>query len=368
MSRRAIIAALAGGAVVTVGGTAYYAYTNARKGISGLLSVPASTPLMTFTDHTSYVWGVAWSPNGKYIASASADGTSHVWDVSTKQLMFSFRSDFRSDYQPTQNLPNDAAYSVAWLPDATGFAVGFADEYAEIFNLTTHQRAGYYDSKNDDNPNRIGILYAVSISPDGRSLALANFFNNDIQIFNVMQQSMTLDLPGHEDAVRSLAWSHNRQYLASGSDDMTVKIWDTSTGEMLFTYKKHTNAIRAVSWSPDDTRIVSNSENGPMYIWTWNSGQPSDSGQTLHTFENDEVAAAWSHNGKYIACSGSSGSDGKIQTHVRDAQSGSLLHAFPTGPITSVSWSPDDSRIVTANLVTVSGSTINKNIVQVWQI
>jgi WD40 repeat protein len=107
-----------------------------------------------------------------------------------------------------------------------------------------------------------------------------------------------------------------------------------------------------VSWSPDDSRIVSGGMSGPVYIWA------SDTGQTLLTYGNqadfEVLAAAWSHNGKYIASAG--GSD--ASTHIWNAQSGQLLRTFPSESINSVSWSPDDSRIVTAN----------NNVVQVWQI
>jgi WD40 repeat protein len=132
---------------------------------------------------------------------------------------------------------------------------------------------------------------------------------------------------------------------------MTVRVWewDGSTGKPLFTYDKHTSEVYAVSWSPDDSRIVSASAKGPIYVWAPNNGQ------TLLTYSG-VLAVAWSHNGKYIASSG--GSD--IKTHVWNAQNGQLLHAFPSGPITSVSWSPDNTRIATANVV--------NNVVQVWKI
>jgi WD40 repeat protein len=121
---------------------------------------------------------------------------------------------------------------------------------------------------------------------------------------------------------------------------------------VLLTYDKQGDDVRALSWSPDDSRIVSSGLSGPAYIWA------SDTGQTLLTYGNKDdfevLAVAWSHNGKYIASAG--GSD--ANAHVWNAQNGQLLHAFPAEAINSVSWSPDDSRIVTAN----------NSVVQVWQI
>jgi WD40 repeat protein len=298
---------------------------------------------MTFNDHTKTIWAVSWSPNGQYIASASDDGTSHVWNVSTRQRMFSYHSDI----QPQQS--DDGAYSVAWLPDNSGIAIGFADGTVQLVNLTTRQQIGYYDSTTTG--DLAGNLYAVSISPNGRYVALAGFFSNDIQIFDVMTQSRAYVLSGHTDSVWSLSWSHSGRYIVSGSSDTTAKVWDGSTGKLLLTYTKHGDDVRAVSWSSDDTRIVSSCLSGPVYIWA------SDTGQTLFTYGNQDdfeiLAVAWSHNGKYIA---SASDDAK--THVWNAQNGQLLQAFSSGPINSLSWSPDDTRIVTAS----------DSVVQVWQV
>ncbi len=159
-------------------------------------------------------------------------------------------------------------------------------------------------------------------------------------------------LSGHTDSVWSLSWSHNGRYIASGSADATARVWDGNSGKLLLIYNKQGDTVRVVSWSPDDSRIVSGGMSGPVYIWA------SDTGQTLLTYGNqadfEVLAAAWSHKGKYIASAG--GSD--ANTHIWNAQSGQLLRTFPSESINSVSWSPDDSRIVTAN----------NNVVQVWQI
>lgn len=358
MPRRTVIAALAGGAaVVTVGGLAYYVYTNVRKGASGFSSIPglfpATAPPITFAGHTDLIWGTSWSPNGQYIASASADGTSRVWNVFTKQPLFSYRSDIQSEIQ------KDGAYSVSWQPDSSGIVIGFEDGTAQLVDLTTHQQTRLYDSKNANNIR--GVLFAASISPNGRYVALAptGSSNNDILIFDAGTQSIVDTLSGHINTVWSLAWSHDGRYIATSSFDMTVKVWewDGNTGVLLYTFNKHTSPVFSVSWSPNASHIVSASNEGQIYVWA------RDNGQILSTHSGG-FAVAWSHNGKYIASPG--GSD--LKTHVWNAQNGQLLHAFPTGPISSVSWSPDDSRIATASIVMISGRTVNRNIILVWQI
>ena len=298
---------------------------------------------MIFNDHTKTVWTVSWSPNGKYIASASDDGTSHVWSASTHERLFSYRSQI----QPAQS--DDGAYSIAWTPDSNGIAIGFADGTAQLVDLVSHKQIGFFDSGTGGDLH--GILYAVWLSPNGRYLALGGFFSDDIQIFDVVTQSKIRSLKGHTDSIWSLTWSHNGRYIASGSSDATARVWDWNNGKSLLIYDKQGDTVRSVSWSPDDSRIVSGGLTGPVYIWA------SDTGQTLLTYgtQNDfeNLATSWSHNGKYIASSG--GSDASV--HIWNAQNGQLITTFPAIAINSVSWSPEDSRIVTAN----------NNIVQVWQ-
>jgi serine/threonine protein kinase len=364
-SRRVAISALAGGAAAVGSVVAYTAFIGSRngpsspQGQSGLPTThPGTTPtsptnttpatstpaLMTFSDHPKTIWAVSWSPDGKYIASASDDGTSHVWNVANRQRIFSYHSGI----QPAQS--DDGAYSVAWLPNSTGIAVGFGDGTAQIVNLAARRQIGTYDSTTGGDLS--GHLYAVAISPNSRSIALAGFFSDDVQIFDIGTQRRVRALVGHTDSVWSLAWSHNGRYLASGSADTTARVWDWQSGKQLLIYDKQGDDVRTVSWSPDDMHIASSGLSGPVYIWT------SDTGQTQLTYgtqaDFEILAVAWSPDGRYIASAG--GSD--ASTHVWNARNGQLLRAFPASAINSVSWSPDSAHLVTAN----------NSVVQVWQL
>ncbi|HEY1351869.1 MAG TPA: protein kinase [Ktedonobacteraceae bacterium] len=364
-SRRAAISALAGGAAAVGSVVAYTAFISSRNGPSSPQGQPGphatypgatptsatnttpttSTPaLMTFSDHPKTIWAVSWSPDGKYIASASDDGTSHVWNVASRQRVFSYHSGI----QPAQS--DDGAYSVAWLPNSTGIAVGFGDGTAQIVNLAARRQIGTYDSTTGGDLS--GHLYAVAISPNSRYIALAGFFSDDVQIFDIGTQRRVRALVGHTDSVWSLAWSHNGRYLASGSADTTARVWDWQSGKLLLIYDKQGDDVRTVSWSPDDTRIASSGLSGPVYIWTSDTGQTQLIYGTQADFEI--LAAAWSPDGRYIASAG--GSD--ATTHVWNARNGQLLRAFPASAINSVSWSPDSAHLVTAN----------NSVVQVWQL
>jgi WD40 repeat protein len=73
---------------------------------------------------------------------------------------------------------------------------------------------------------------------------------------------------GHGKAITTLAWSHDGRYLASGSVDTTVKVWDAATGTVLQTYTGHQAEVRALAWSPEDSRIVSCARQESPHLWT----------------------------------------------------------------------------------------------------
>jgi WD40 repeat protein len=226
------ITTIAVGAVAVAGSSlTYFAYVRTRntssniaKTIGSFGSYPGfqttptpapATPLMTFNDHTKTIWAVSWSSNGKYIASASDDGTSHVWSATTHERLYSYRSQI----QPAQS--DDGAYSIAWTPDSSRIAVGFADGTAQLVDLTSHKQIGFFDSGTGGDLH--GILYAVSLSPNGR-------------------------------------------YIASGSADATARVWDWNNGKSLLIYDKQGDTVRSVSWSPDDSRIVT-ANNNIVQVW-----------------------------------------------------------------------------------------------------
>jgi len=149
----------------------------------------------------------------------------------------------------------------------------------------------------------------------------------------------TLTLKGHTNRVVSVAFSPDGSWLASGSWDDTVKVWDAATGQETLTLKGHTDSVESVAFSSDGTRIASVSR-GTVKVWDAATGQ-----ETL-TLKGAYGGVAFSPDGSRIASAGL----GKT-VKVWDAATGqeTLTLKGHTGSVESVVFSPDGTRLASAS-------------------
>ncbi|OAG04338.1 uncharacterized protein CC84DRAFT_1196565 [Paraphaeosphaeria sporulosa] len=112
---------------------------------------------------------------------------------------------------------------------------------------------------------------SVAFSHDSTRLASASG-DITVKIWDASSGACLLTLEGHSRSVRSVAFSHNSTRLVSASSDKTVKIWDASSGVCLQTLEGHSSAVRSVAFSHESTRLVSASDDSTVKIWDASSG------------------------------------------------------------------------------------------------
>lgn len=180
---------------------------------------------------------------------------------------------------------------------------------------------------------------AVAWSPNGQYIASGSW-DHTVRVWNAKTRALILTY-AMGDIVDAVAWSPDSRYIASGSWDHTVQVWNVDTGTLVQTYRGHTQEVSSVAWSPNGQYIASGSWDHTMQVWDVRTGTQLFS----FTYADFVDAVAWSPNGRYIAVGVRDSS-----TYVVDAQTEVPLPYAYTNPddadiVNTVAWSPDSRYI-----------------------
>jgi WD40 repeat protein len=203
--------------------------------------------------HTASLFGVAFSPDGKTVATASFDKSVKLWDVANGKQIKSFEGP--SGHQ-------SLVLCVAFSPDGQLLASGGQDNTAKIWEVpmgTYLQELGHSDAVN-----------ALALSPDGLKLAGAGK-DGTIKIWTPADGKQILNLTGHAGPVTGVAFNAVAapagQVLASCGSDRTVRLWNPTDGQSLGTVLAHAGPVTGVVIHPNNNAAYSAGEDGTLKFW-----------------------------------------------------------------------------------------------------
>jgi WD40 repeat protein len=276
--------------------------------------------------HGDRLRSISITPDGKYVVSASVEGTIKLWDMKNGRLIRTFGS-----YSFSSN-------TFAITPDGKHILTGGGgDNSLKLWEFDTGKHIRTY--KGHDAP-----INSISISPDGR-YALSGSGDTTLKLWDISSGRQLRTFKGHSELIRSVVFTSNGQQALSGSFDKTMRLWDVHTGKTIRTFSGHKNAIWSVITTPDGENAITGSSDNTLKLWNLKSGRLINT-VSLGEFIGDGSTLAITPDGKKVLHCGNE------TTRIFDLFSGLEEKTFPNvGGYSgfSVAISPDGRNVITGN-------------------
>ena len=175
-----------------------------------------------------------------------------VWDAQTGRLVSTLGAHHRT------------IRGLAFSPDGRHLASVSGDSQMKLWDAT---RFGEAQEARRTVPVWVSQLsFNPAFSRDGRRL-VAGGGKNTVSIWDVQTGEEFQSFVGHSGDVCAAAFSPDGRWVASAGEDTTVKVWDSCTGRLVRSFRGHTRLVTSVAFSPDGRLLLSGSRDGTVRVW-----------------------------------------------------------------------------------------------------
>jgi WD40 repeat protein/serine/threonine protein kinase len=281
--------------------------------------------------HTDPIYGVAFSPNGKRLVSASQDHTVKIWDSRTGQETL------------TIHAHADTVRAVVFSPDGQRLATACVDGEIKIWDATpleTEKPAHHYRTL----VGHGATVFSVAFFPDGRRLAALSD-NETIRTWDVNAgHELEYRRLAVEPQIYALALSPDAHLLATATTDGIVWLIDPTTGERKRELRGHPHGpVKSLAFSPDGRHLAMSSWVRAVWVFDVTTG---DVIRTLSGHDDAVIGVAYSPDGRLIA---SASYDQTVR--IWDAETGEMRYTLlgHTSRVFSVAFSPKGDLLASAS-------------------
>ena len=289
---------------------------------------------MIFKKHNDAVKAIAFSDDGKYLASGGEDKVIYIWNYLTGEVVYSIADNY---YPPGYlQFARDNKLLASSGPDVK--IIDFDGTLIGAFGgYTTHIWSFDYNARSDR--------------------LIAGSYSKNVNIWNFSSRALEAGLEGHDKSVLAVCFSPDGKYAVTGSLDRTVRVWDADSAKELKKLERHSDNILAVKFHPSGKYFASASLDKTIRLWD------PDSGKVVKSYIGHKKGVLdidFSPDGHYLA---SASADNTVI--LWEVYTGNKIYSFVDhqGPVNAVKFSPDGKYLASASSdKTVMIWKLNKNI------